>query len=158
MTVSTNGRCPSQEHWEDARLDCSCTVTIYVTVDARFPARFTFSGCRGVWIVYLLYDYTRFDLLIWLSRSLGPENLLLKGATLKNTQKICGESKHNAIIYWKLFTMKKKKCQLFFFSCFCLQVLQFTLAWKQKWLLTIRANLRNVLLWRSTFSTSATGN
>lgn len=29
---------------------------------------------------------------MWLCRSLGPENLLLKGATLKNTQKICGES------------------------------------------------------------------
>uniref|UniRef100_A0A671USA4 Phospholipid-transporting ATPase n=1 Tax=Sparus aurata TaxID=8175 RepID=A0A671USA4_SPAAU len=30
------------------------------------------------------------DLLMGLCRSLGPENLLLKGATLKNTQKICG--------------------------------------------------------------------
>lgn len=37
-------------------------------------------------------------------------------------------------------------------------MLQFTLAWKQKWLLTTRANLKNVRLWRSTFSTSATSN
>uniref|UniRef100_A0A7N8WRU7 Phospholipid-transporting ATPase n=1 Tax=Mastacembelus armatus TaxID=205130 RepID=A0A7N8WRU7_9TELE len=40
-----------------------------------------------------LYNFSMtklLDVLMLLSRSLGPENLLLKGATLKNTQKICG--------------------------------------------------------------------
>lgn len=43
-----------------------------------------FSFC----VVTLLFGF-----LMWCGRSLGPENLLLKGATLKNTQKICGKSK-----------------------------------------------------------------
>ncbi len=35
--------------------------------------------------------------------------------------------------------------------CFFLKVLQFTLAWRQRWLSTTRASLRNALLWRSEF-------
>lgn len=35
---------------------------------------------------------------------LGPENLLLKGATLKNTQKICGESENVGFITIRYIT------------------------------------------------------
>lgn len=44
----------------------------------------------------------------FLFRSLGPENLLLKGATLKNTKKIYGE--HFFKIYLLEIDLLKPKC------------------------------------------------
>lgn len=43
---------------------------------------------------------------MWLCRSLGPENLLLKGATLKNTQKIYGESESIGFIKITIMTFR----------------------------------------------------
>lgn len=92
-----------------------------------------------------------FDVLMWSCRSLGPENLLLKGATLKNTQKIYG--KLNDIDFIPVFSIIQGSSLsekliplllLFFFK-----VLQFIPAWRQRWLSTTRASLRNALLWRS---------
>ena len=50
-------------------------------VRAKYVAKADGAICWAVWIscVHFLF------------RSLGPENLLLKGATLKNTKKIYGE-------------------------------------------------------------------
>lgn len=48
---------------------------------------------------------------------------------------------------------QKLFCHLLFL--FFLKVLQFTLAWRQRWRSTTRASLRNALLWRSEFRGNA---
>lgn len=59
--------------------------------------------------------------------------------------------------YWLSLTfniggrsVSKKLIPLSLLLFFC-KVLQFTLAWRQRWLSTTRASLRNALLWRSKF-------
>lgn len=62
-------------------------------------------------------------------------------------------SLHN-LHYWWLAQYLKSYSVIFSSFCF-LKVLQFTLAWRQRWRSTTRASLRNALLWRSEFRGNA---
>ncbi len=85
-------QCPSQEHWDwcKPRPQSYCVLSLRIVelMPTCLPG-FHFPFFGGL---HSFRTSKQFDLLMWLSRSLGPENLLLKGATLKNTQKICGKS------------------------------------------------------------------
>lgn len=87
-------QCPSQEHWDwcKPRLQSYSVLSLRILkwMPARLPG-FHLEN-RRVCELHSFCMYKLIDVPMWLCRSLGPENLLLKGATLKNTQKICGES------------------------------------------------------------------
>lgn len=88
-------QCPSQEHGDRCkpRLQSYCVLSLRILewMPACLPGFHLENG--GVCGLHSFCVTKLFDLLMWSCRSLGPENLLLKGATLKNTQKIYGESK-----------------------------------------------------------------
>lgn len=95
VSMAITKQCPSQEHWDwcKPRLQSYCVLSLRILewMPTCLPGFHLENG--GVCGLHSFRLTKLFDLLMWLCRSLGPENLLLKGATLKNTQKICGESK-----------------------------------------------------------------
>lgn len=86
-------QCPSQEHWDRCkpRLQSYCVLSLRIL--ERMPVCLPVFHLENVGVcgLHSLCMTELFDLLMGFCRSLGPENLLLKGATLKNTQKICGK-------------------------------------------------------------------
>lgn len=147
VTAMQTNDSPSQEHCDQSkpRLQSSCVFSLHPS--EWMPACLSGFHVESVWVCTAqLLCALMFAVLVWCYRSLGPENLLLKGATLKNTQKICGRL--NAIDGTLMVDQYLKITPLhFLFS----KVLQFTLVWRQRWLSIIRASLRNALLWRSKF-------
>lgn len=88
---------------------------------------------------------------LWCCRSLGPENLLLKGATLKNTQKICGKLNGSDFILGAFNVEGRSRSEKAnpLSPSPVSKALQFTPAWRQRWLSTIRASHRSGLQLKS---------
>lgn len=105
-------QCPSQEHWDPCkpRLQSFCVLSLRILewMPACLPG-FNLEIIR-VCGLHSLSLTKLSDVLLWLCRSLGPENLLLKGATLKNTQKISGESNYVDFDAFFFFFLKMIHC------------------------------------------------